>query len=33
MQLKCDKILTAHCPSKFTKKLPLKRTDNIWEMT
>lgn len=28
-----NKILTAHCPSKFTKKLPLNRTDSIWEIT
>lgn len=28
-----QEILTAHCPNKLTKKLPLKRTESIWEMT
>lgn len=28
-----NEILTAHCPSKFTRKLPLNRTESIWEIT
>lgn len=26
-------ILTDHVPSRLTSRLPLKRADNIWEMT